>query len=399
MFLELLFVLDSDRISGRLRYRAVNGTIVINDTYVTGFDVSGTLVINSTDNRNLSVSVKFSTLPCSNGELPTVSKTECFRCSARSYAFNASADACQPCEEHAICGGTTQLVPDDGYWHSTPFSPFIRRCPIKKACSYKNRERILAQYYNSTNIPARVDCYNTSKETVKEECPEVYEQCSKGYEGVLCGTCSKGYGHTTKGECMECSHSLPVARILIILTVVALYCVLSGKVFLGTDSVKKYIARILEDKEQAASNLLRGMASSSSKMRREKLPQRRVESTVSLSTEVRAEVEGSPEARRQDEGPSASEERKKPGRKRRDERNRGPQSNKGTRDHEPPSADLAAAAQALTTTFNVCPFVSPGVARKRVQTFCRYFIITFKLAPWRSDSTWTGKLRWRPFLP
>ena len=352
--LELTFELDSKWIAGTRRYKAVNGTVRINETYVVGYDVSETLVLQSDDNRNLSAVVNLTTLPCSRGELPTRPKTECFRCPVQSYSFQATVDACQPCEDHANCAGTTQLVPDDGYWHSTPFSPFIRRCPIRNACSFDNRAKILARYYNnSTDILAKVDCYKTSSKTVSEKCPEAYEQCSKGYQGVLCGTCAKGYGHSATGECRKCNQSLAVARVATVLTVVLLYLVLSGKVFLGVDSVKQYVARSLEGKRHAVRNvLLHGMANSSRAIHREQ-PLTGGNETVSLSTTSQVEVRPNSSDNAREEGSSASKTTEKPRLRRTKEHIEDPLSDGGTSAHVLPSVPLSAASNILTITFNV----------------------------------------------
>ena len=64
--------------------------------------------------------------------------------------FNTTID-CRHREEFPFCNEITGLIPVEGYWHSTPYSPLMRRCPVKEACSSVHRTEKLLEYYNDYN--------------------------------------------------------------------------------------------------------------------------------------------------------------------------------------------------------------------------------------------------------
>lgn len=46
------------------------------------------------------------------------------------------AGACLNCPAHAVCPSGPVLLPAPGYWHSSPNSPLVLRCPNSDACTY-----------------------------------------------------------------------------------------------------------------------------------------------------------------------------------------------------------------------------------------------------------------------
>ena len=247
-------ILESPWISGSRQYTASKGIITINSTFMTGADILGTLRIRAADGRQLSVSIDFSTLPCPDGELENDAGSGCFRCSANSYSFYPNASQCLVCEENAQCSGTPALVPKEGCWHSTPFSPFIRRCPVEKACSYNGRTENLTQYYVA-DLSKKLQWCNSSISVDLGNCSDSYQQCAPGYEGVLCGTCADGYGHSASGECCACSHTRTTSILFTLLSAGFLFAVLSIKICLASRDVDAHASELeRQSRRQSAPN-------------------------------------------------------------------------------------------------------------------------------------------------
>ncbi|GMH44542.1 hypothetical protein BSKO_12494 [Bryopsis sp. KO-2023] len=131
-----------------------------------------------------------------------VSPFTCELCADKTYSFDAK--SCMPCPELAECDGKT-IVPEDGHWHSSSWSPEIHDCLVEVACKYPQRANILLK--NSTDEFQRALGYD-----------EGYALCHEGYEGVLCGSCAKGYGRARAFECEKCiSRQGAMAIFLIVL--------------------------------------------------------------------------------------------------------------------------------------------------------------------------------------
>lgn len=94
----------------------------------------------------------------------------CKCCQASTYSFegNITMQDCRSCPSFATCPGADQVVPDAGYWHSSPKSVQIHQCPLQvSACGAGG-------------------------------------ECNLGYEGKLCAKCSTNYGMTLPFRCRQC---------------------------------------------------------------------------------------------------------------------------------------------------------------------------------------------------
>lgn len=207
--------LSSNHVVGDMRYTAVKGRVRIKNTRAWGINIdSAELRIQSVLNASMEVKVTFSTRSCLIGEHGRDSY--CMSCPPEQYGFNASYDSCEACDPYAMCKGGASLVPRDGYWHSTPFSPRFYPCLSSQACTYKNRSDYLTNYYNN---PVEL------KEALEElelylkdegELPDFsgYQQCAEGYEGLRCGSCQTGFGNSLNGECIKCPSQRTVSILL-----------------------------------------------------------------------------------------------------------------------------------------------------------------------------------------
>ena len=200
----------SPDILGEQTYRARNGIVNVNQTRGVGINQTSAIEFRyqRSDGKQLLAHLNFTTRECVPGEVE--SDTGCSSCPADRYSFNTSS-LCLDCEEHAQCPGGSVLVPEDGYWHSTPFSPRFLECIIKEACVYENRMDRLAKYYeNSTLVLEDLEEIGRYLEERREDKrtprPEFdsYHQCAEGYKSVLCGSCEDGYGRLDGGKCQKC---------------------------------------------------------------------------------------------------------------------------------------------------------------------------------------------------
>eukprot|EP00210_Caulerpa_lentillifera_P004282 g4085.t1 len=214
----LTIALSSAYILGDRRYTASHGIVEINNTFTHGVNVSSYLEVTVVGNEQILLLVNFSTRACRTGEF--TQNNLCQSCLADRYGYNGSMTSCQSCEENFICKGNATRIPQNGYWHSTPFSPIIHRCIRPKACDYEERELHLVRFFNS---PRRLQRALEKLEKYiqgKGDLPQYsqYMQCAEGNEGVLCGTCSTGFGHSFSGECKPCPDSQTKTRLLLALS-------------------------------------------------------------------------------------------------------------------------------------------------------------------------------------
>ena len=325
----------------------------IDSTLVTGYNISDVVAIQSDDTRRINATIKFHTRPCPDGELPTKKRSACFRCPSTAYGFVANNTKCLPCDKHAQCSGTTQLVPDDGYWHSTPFSPYIRRCPSKAACSFPGRKKTLSQYYNDTEINEKLQLFSTNSTVDPADWTANYSQCASGYEGVLCGACQEGYGHAAGGGCKSCSQSLARARLAAVLGVGVLFLVLTIQVVLGVDGVLTYIADELGKEKSAAKSALQEgcratevRAGNEEVLADDKAP-------VGASSGSRGIDGAQPVDHSSEEGPSAAAPEVKPLLQRAEQNIEDPDAEESSEHPDTQSAAAVAASGLLVTTYNV----------------------------------------------
>ena len=307
---ELVIILISDHVNGRTKYKAHNGVICIDETSVSGFGVKATLNITSEDARDLSALVKFTTAKCAGGALRIEESSSCFHCEGGSYSFSTFRDDCRKCEDNSVCIGTTVLVPKMGYWHSSPFSPFMHLCLVMEACTFENRVEKLKEYYNESSlVQQRLDNFNCSEWRWSEECNSTgnrdlsqnktgYNQCADGYEGVLCGSCSDGYGHAADGKCKKCSASYVESCIVATLMCTAVLLVVLVKLYLGINGVK---AEVLYAIAQEKANIRAILASAP----KQQHPASKQSSAAGVASQMNPPSEqGGVEARAHDEGPS-----------------------------------------------------------------------------------------------
>lgn len=241
---ELAVVLISDSIIGEQRYNAEEGMININNTIGVGIDADSSIQIQSTQNRSLSAGLDFSTRACLPGENASV--FSCQECLPNQYSFNAQF-GCRDCEDKAICPGKAALVPVEGYWHSTPFSPQFHECIVREACEYSNRLQTLTQYYSNLQSMAEelseLDAFVAGTGTDPEY--EDYYQCAEGYRGVLCGSCEEGYGHFPGGECVECPTGRSGSSIIAVCISVWTAVFLGLNIFTTLNSTQRQILMVL----------------------------------------------------------------------------------------------------------------------------------------------------------
>lgn len=190
----------SHNVLGDRRYNAINGIINLNNTLGIGIGKTELVVgIEAIRDPQLATELTFSTRECYPGE--EIGDIECNICPPLQYAFDPNPPGCLPCEENAVCTGGAVLVPLDGYWHSSPFSPRFHECIVKKACVYEGRvDRLAAFYADRSELHRELKEFRDAMERLEYHGFESYDQCAKGYTGILCGACSKGYGHIAGGK-------------------------------------------------------------------------------------------------------------------------------------------------------------------------------------------------------
>eukprot|EP00803_Ostreobium_quekettii_P001172 evm.model.scf_388.6 EVM.evm.TU.scf_388.6 scf_388:61491-71525(-) len=206
-------------VTGETIARAEKG--VAKFTGLIGFDASGTRSVSFTSEGLVSTTMTVEIRNCSVGEEAEISGKSCHRCSTNFYTFRPEQN-CLQCPEHAICSGGAALVPSEGFWHSTPYSPNILECIVRDACRYSQRaDRLTAFYANiSALVPSNMTVLN-----------DEYPQCAKGYQGVLCGSCEPGFGHIAGGECEECELGRSAVIAIILLFAVWSMLLISFEVF------------------------------------------------------------------------------------------------------------------------------------------------------------------------
>ena len=234
-------LLVSTAIVGEQDYLASNGIFNVNNTLGIGIGSTSEIIFRS---GLLRTNLTFSTRECFPGEIEA--DYECQPCLVDYYSFNTSSGACSDCEHHAKCSGRSSLVPVDGYWHSTPFSPQFHECIIKEACKRPDREAVLRAYYeDSDRISAEIATLNAYILDKHGMTPrpsyDDYMQCSPGYNGILCGSCEAGYGLSAGGECVKCPQSRKAAIGLITFSTGINFIAMVGAVFSMLKSFKNIV--------------------------------------------------------------------------------------------------------------------------------------------------------------
>ncbi|GMH40356.1 hypothetical protein BSKO_08260 [Bryopsis sp. KO-2023] len=137
------------------------------------------------------IDTEMSIRDCYTGEERQKQKGICRKCPDGFYSFLPE-EICRPCPKHGSCPGGAALIPVDGYWHSTPFSPHLHECLIHEACAYDMRNLTLLSFYTTDIVPSANFLPNDN-----------HTQCGLGYRGILCGSCDDGFGKQ-HGNCKKC---------------------------------------------------------------------------------------------------------------------------------------------------------------------------------------------------
>ncbi|GIL90846.1 hypothetical protein Vretifemale_18555, partial [Volvox reticuliferus] len=107
---------------------------------------------------------------------------------------------CMRCPDGATCssrhlGGV--VVPQNGYWHSSPWSTNVMECQYADACMYSSRISDLAEFQKRLVNREATGAANASENYRAME-------CATGYQGNLCASCKEGYGRTSPYICSRC---------------------------------------------------------------------------------------------------------------------------------------------------------------------------------------------------
>ncbi len=180
--------------------------------------------------RPLRASVNATVRTCLPGEVRNQEGNECNPCSdPRQYTFSSSATRCELCPDNANCTDGMYkrpspnamsvqppvgaiLVPQPGFWHSSPRSSQIHRCPNPAACD-PARLRSLSdsdtEVANSTeNLQAVAFQRQLAQGNVtvlSNSSLAAYSDllCSQGYSGRVCAICLPGHGRKGEGTCVK----------------------------------------------------------------------------------------------------------------------------------------------------------------------------------------------------
>eukprot|EP00210_Caulerpa_lentillifera_P007389 g7062.t1 len=209
--------IDSSIISGQRVASAKNGVVNFTRVIARGQPRHHLLVFEPNSLTIKSIQRKFSIRQCFPGEFRIDDQNICDECREEYFGFNYTYN-CDGCPDNAICPGAATLVPKNGYWHSTPFSPIMHECIMEDACSYKDREKKLRDFFKD---PSQLEVENRTFNN------EDYPQCAEEYEGILCGSCSKGHGHVVDGECIECQDVWLTALLIGIVCIWTLFLLIS----------------------------------------------------------------------------------------------------------------------------------------------------------------------------
>ena len=139
-----------DVLSGARIARGENGRVAFNDTFARAKNGTYSLQFVSQAQQGAdtvkSEVVEFLIRDCVIGE--SRSDVACIPCSDGLFSLIPDTQ-CHPCPEDAVCRGGASVIPQDTYWHSTPFSPEIHKCLVDVACKYTLRMDRLHEFFGS----------------------------------------------------------------------------------------------------------------------------------------------------------------------------------------------------------------------------------------------------------
>eukprot|EP00210_Caulerpa_lentillifera_P000169 g164.t1 len=214
---------------GKIPMRLPNGTGRFED--IVGFKVPRIYHLSIRFTNGDIEEMKFSVeiRECEIGEEPSTDSILCEACDLLSFNFEPKNGRCTTCPKHGDCSGRF-IIPDSGYWHSSPCSHYLRRCLTEEACEFDDRKNKLR---NATKSLKTCVLHQTVANKYAEE------QCKPGYTGMLCGACEELYGRYGLFNCGKCLH-LSLSLLFIILAVLWLL-LLASTVIKGSlphDSLK-----------------------------------------------------------------------------------------------------------------------------------------------------------------
>ncbi|GAX73318.1 hypothetical protein CEUSTIGMA_g772.t1 [Chlamydomonas eustigma] len=195
-----------------LALRATPGTYLLSfselhpNTFL-NFSVSGTY------HTLQPVSIQVNIRNCLVGEITTLQHDLCTYCAGDTYSFNPANISCDKCDtsletcdfnKSATNTIGSILVPLNGNWHSSPWSPQVQSCPLADACSYDARQSDIlafqdALYYGTITVFSNGTLVNATAAAAYQEL-----QCAPGYQGILCSDCQPMYGRTGASQCSIC---------------------------------------------------------------------------------------------------------------------------------------------------------------------------------------------------
>lgn len=154
-------------VSGQLVATAKSGIVEFDSLIVTAHPAFYTLIFSAEQDIVESYFGTLSIRHCYIGEHNITEGKICSACQPGFYGFDP-AIPCQACKIQANCSGGASLVPKNGYWHSTPFSPQFHECLVRTACTYEGREADLANALTSSMKPSTTIYTN-----------DIYPQCNE----------------------------------------------------------------------------------------------------------------------------------------------------------------------------------------------------------------------------
>jgi len=131
--------------------------------------------------KPLPITLTVQARPCTTGEeLGTDGR--CRQCSAGTYGRNGQ---CMQCKPGASCPGGALMLPQEGWWHSTPASDVFKPCLQAQACRCAQHRSQAAirksnprmQPESATNIPSTCVACGAVLQCTAAECSGKRRRC------------------------------------------------------------------------------------------------------------------------------------------------------------------------------------------------------------------------------
>lgn len=135
----------------------------------TQLELDGTIVGDRGPMTKCSPAVYLATYLCGVGEYLVSGYCACCPQFTFSFTEHHRSRECEKCPEFALCSGGDVLLPQSGFWHSSPRSVQIHQCPL----------------FTASCGPAGV--------------------CKAGFAKNMCGSCQAGYGMRQPLRCGKCA--------------------------------------------------------------------------------------------------------------------------------------------------------------------------------------------------